>query len=296
MIRENLKIHGPIFFLYLYGLQTHAWPACSQGRAWLQLLRQRYYYATWKADGTRTIAVPCSDYHGVHHYTLLDGEMVVDTFRDGKNWRQARWYLVYDLLAINGESVTHLPFSERWNILNKDVIKPRNDEKKSQRSSAFYLLSALGKVSKDLIPSLSHEADGLIFQGWDDSYKKNSVDFLLDMGKDGRRMLFLYEDGKNKLMEGYSVEFRGDGWNNTSSYRGKIVECTWDREKKVWVGMRIRVDKNTPNRVIKSINDNITEEVLLQEIKEIIHLPVYTERIQMDSQAAEHHRHGNRKA
>lgn len=39
-------------------------------------------------------------------------------------------------------------------------------------------------------------------------------------------------------------------------------------------------------QVIKSINDNITEEVLLQEIKEIIRLPMYADRIRNDSQVA----------
>ncbi|VVB15285.1 unnamed protein product [Arabis nemorensis] len=196
--------------------------------------------------------------------------MVVDTFLDGKRRRQVRRYLVYDLVAVNGKSVTELPFSKILDILNKQVIRPRNDEKKvtshwyryemepfGVRIKAFFLLSALEKVFKDLIPSISHEADGLILQGWDDPYvpqanydllkwkypEKNTDDFLLEMSKDGRRMLFLYENKKKKLMEGYSVEFRGDSWNNQSNYCGKIVECSWDREKKVWVGMRIELTK-----------------------------------------------------
>ncbi|XP_010490580.1 PREDICTED: mRNA-capping enzyme-like [Camelina sativa] len=320
----------------------------SLGREQLRLLRHRYYYATWKADGTRYMMLltkegcylinrafrfrkvhmrfPRSDYHEVHHKTLLDGEMVVDTLPDG---RQVRRYLVYDLVAINGKSVTELPFCERWNIIEREVIKPRNDERKltnhwykyelepfGVRIKVFCLLSALDKVFKELIPSLSHEADGIIFQCWDDPYKprannyllkwkypeKNSVDFLVEMTKDGHRRLFLHERGRKKLMEGYSVEFSGDCWKNPASYSGKIVECSWDREKKVWLGMRIRVDKDTPNdtiaafRVIKSINDNITEEVLLDEIKEIIRLPMYAERIHMDTQAAKRGKHANRKA
>ncbi|VVB12596.1 unnamed protein product [Arabis nemorensis] len=93
----------------------------------------------------------------------------------------------------------------------------------------------------------------------------------MDDENDGRGMLFLHERGKKKLMESYSLEFRGDC--PPASYCGKIVECSWDKDKKVWIAMRIKLDKNTPNdtrtalRVIKSINDNITEEVLLDEIK-----------------------------
>lgn len=272
---------------------------------------------------------PCSDFQRLHHYTLLDGEMVVDTFLDGeKREKQVRRYLVYDLVAINGRSVVERPFSERWNIIDREVIKPRNDEKKvtshwykyemepfGVRIKAFCLLSALEKkIFKELIPSLTHEADGVIFQGWDDPYvyrenrdllkwkypHLNSVDFLFEMSKDGRQKLFLIDRGRKTLMEGYSVEFRGDGWNKPESYCGKILECSWDWDKEVWVAMRIRVDKHNPNglvqglRVIKSIMDNITEDVLLDEIRQIIRLPMYVERIRMDIQAAERRRHGNR--
>lgn len=38
-------------------------------------------------------------------------------------------------------------------------------------------------------------------------------------------------------------------------------------------------------QVMKSIKDNITEEVLLNEIGEIIRLPMYADRIQSDSRA-----------
>ncbi|KAH0930983.1 hypothetical protein HID58_008100 [Brassica napus] len=310
----------------------------------LQLLRQRYYYATWKADGTRYMMLltidgcylidrsfkfrrvqmrfPCRHSSGgipdqVHHFTLLDGEMVIDNPMNEKGQARRR-YLVYDLVAINGESVVERTFCERWNMVVHEVIKGRDVDKQRNhcyrydlepfgvRMKGFYLLSTVEKLLKGTIPSLSHEADGLIFQGWDDPYvprthkgllkwkyaEMNSVDFLFEMGEEdeGRRMLFLFERGKKKLMDGYTVEFR-DG-SDPSSYNGKIVECSWDKEKKVWVSMRIRVDKTTPNdintarKVIKSINDNITEEVLLQEIREIIRLPMYADRIRMDLRAA----------
>ena len=71
----------------------------SLNRDHLQLLSQHYYYATWKADGTRymmlitldkcylidksynfqkvQIRFPCSCRKRTHHYTLLDGEMAM---------------------------------------------------------------------------------------------------------------------------------------------------------------------------------------------------------------------------
>ncbi|KAG2239784.1 hypothetical protein Bca4012_014949 [Brassica carinata] len=326
----------------------------SLDREGFQLLRRRYYYATWKADGTRYMMLltregcflidrkfrfrrvqmrfPCKPHEPrVHDYTLLDGEMVVDNFLDGERKPcQARRYLVYDMVAVNGQSLADRPFSERWSVIEREVIRPRNDEKKNVtnvngyryemepfgvRVKAFCLLSAVEKkVFNELIPSLSHESDGIILQGWDEPYvyQRNqglfkwkfldSIDFLFEVGKDGRHMLFLYDNGRNRLMEGHTVEFRGDGWDQPGSYNGKLLECFWDKEDRVWVAMRVRVDKSQPNGmgtfrgVMKSIDDNITKEVLLEEIKEIIRLPMYVERIRMDTQAAERRRHGNRKA
>ena len=42
----------------------------------------------------------------VHHFTLLDGEMIIDTLPDKQ--RQERRYLIYDMVAINGQSVVEV--------------------------------------------------------------------------------------------------------------------------------------------------------------------------------------------
>ncbi|KAL2923090.1 mRNA-capping enzyme [Bienertia sinuspersici] len=139
--------------------------------------------------------------------------------------------------------------------------------------------------------------------GWDDPYvpkthqgllkwkypEMNSVDFLFEIGEDGAENLYLYDRGKKRLMENNRVMFRDDV--DPSPYSGKIVECSFDTEENLWVCMRVRADKTTPNefntyrKVMKSIKDNITEEVLLNEIGEIIRLPMYADRIQSDSRA-----------
>ncbi|XP_058212930.1 uncharacterized protein LOC131324813 [Rhododendron vialii] len=316
----------------------------SLNRDNLQLLRQRYYYATWKADGTRYMMLitmdgcflidrnfnfrrvqmrfPCKSTNDAlaektHHYTLLDGEMVIDTLPDSQ--KQERRYLIYDMMAINQVSIVERPFYERWKMLEKEVIDPRNYERQHVyqsrnpyyrydlepfrvRRKDFWLLSTVTKLLKEFIPKLSHEADGLIFQGWDDPYvprthegllkwkyaNMNSVDFLFEM-VDDRQLLFLHERGKKKLMEGNRVVFNDD--SDPASYSGKIIECSWEKEENVWICMRIRVDKATPNdfntykKVLRSIRDNITEEVLLTEIHEIIRLPMYADRIRSDSKA-----------
>ncbi|XP_048225820.1 mRNA-capping enzyme [Ricinus communis] len=320
----------------------------SLSRDNLQLLRQRYYYATWKADGTRYLMLimmdgcylidrsfnfrrlqmrfPCrSTGEGLadktHHCTLLDGEMIIDTMPDSQ--KQERRYLIYDVMAINHVSVIERPFYERWKMLEKEVIEPRNYERHNiyqsknpyyrydlepfrVRRKDFWLLSTVTKLLKEFIPKLSHDADGLIFQGWDDPYvprthegllkwkypEMNSVDFLFEVDADDRQLMYLHERGKKKLMDGNTVVFR-DG-SDPSSYSGKIVECSWDSEEQVWVCMRIRTDKSTPNefntfrKVMRSIRDNITEDILLNEIYEIIRLPMYADRIRNESKAHQH--------
>ncbi|GMH26022.1 hypothetical protein Nepgr_027865 [Nepenthes gracilis] len=320
----------------------------SLNRDNLQLLRQRYYYATWKADGTRYMMLitfdgcylidrsfrfrrvqmrfPCKTtsegLDGFHDYTLLDGEMIIDNVNAQK---QERRYLIYDLIAINHVPVIERPFYERWKMLEREVVEPRNNERRNMeankklyyrydqepfrvRRKDFWPLSTVAKLVKEFIPNLSHEADGLIFQGWDDPYvprthegllkwkypEMNSVDFLFEVDANGRELLYLHERGKRKLMEGNRVVFR-DG-SDPSSYSGKIIECSWDSEEDVWVCMRIRTDKLTPNefntyrKVTRSIGDNITEDVLLNEITEIICLPMYADRIRSDSKV---HHHSN---
>ncbi|KAF2314892.1 hypothetical protein GH714_037089 [Hevea brasiliensis] len=310
-------------------------------------LKTANYYATWKADGTRYMMLitrdgcylidrnfyfrrvdmrfPCKHTNKgvpdqIHHYTLLDGEMVIDT--DSNTRKQERRYLIYDVMAINQVSVVELPFHERWRILVKEVIEPRNLERESLSKSVnpyyrydlepfsvrrkdFWLLSTVDKLLKQFIPRLSHEADGLIFQGWDDPYVPRthegllkwkylhiSVDFLFELGVQNQQLLFLNERGRKKLMERNRIVF--NDVSDLSSYVGKIIECSWDSERQLWVFMRIRADKSTPNefntykKVMRSIRDNINEEVLFKEIDEIIHLPMYADRIQNDIKAHQH--------
>ncbi|KAG1363396.1 mRNA-capping enzyme [Cocos nucifera] len=318
----------------------------SLNRDNLQLLRQRYYYATWKADGTRYMMLitthgcylidrnfcfrrvqmrfPLKNVNeGFHNLTLIDGEMIIDTLPDTGLKRR---YLAYDLVALNSYSVIKLPFSDRWKLLEEEVVRPRNYERKqfecegkcnpiyrydmepfSVRRKDFWLLSTVVKLLKEFIPKLSHAADGLIFQGWDDPYvprthegllkwkypEMNSVDFLFEVGSESRELLFLFERGKKKLMDRVRVIFRGE--EDVSSLSGKIIECSWDPDGGCWVCMRIRTDKATPNdintyrKVMRSINDNITEEVLLDEIAEIVRLPMYADRI------ARAHQHQHRR-
>ncbi|CAM0874827.1 unnamed protein product [Alopecurus aequalis] len=294
----------------------------------LQLLRQRYYYATWKADGTRYMMLIMRDgcflidrnfcfrrvqmrfphrnlNEGPHFMTLIDGEMIIDTVPDSGLKRR---YLAYDLMALDSVSKTKLPFAERWRLLEDEIIRPRLHERKQFESGAksspiyrydmelfstrrkdFWLLSTAKKVLKVFIPSLCHDADGLIFQGWDDPYvtrthegllkwkypEMNSVDFLFEVGNDNRQLVFLYERGKKKLMDGSRMVFPNE--EDPASISGRIVECSWNKQEQCWVCMR----------VMRSITDNITEDKLLEEINEISSLPMYDDRKKADERMAQ---------
>ncbi|KAK2423787.1 mRNA-capping enzyme [Trifolium repens] len=141
-------------------------------------------------------------------------------------------------------------------MLEKEVIEPRNQERYQGknpyyrydmepfrvRRKDFWLLSTVTKLLNEFIPKLSHDADGLIFQGWDDPYVPrthegllkwkyadlDSVDFLFEIDDD-RQLLFLYERGKKKLMEGYIVAFEGIRCNNCQNVgatSGDFIQLT----------------------------------------------------------------------
>ncbi|CDP03930.1 unnamed protein product [Coffea canephora] len=309
----------------------------SLNRENIQLLKQRMYYATWKADGTRYMMLitnegsylidrkfrfrrvqlrfPCRHTDGcggnAHHLTLLDGEMIIDTIPG--SGEQVRGYLIFDIMAINSISLVGRPFCERWEMIEKEVIEPRNYESNQiqgsqnphyrydletfgMRRKDFWFLSTVNSVLKDFIPKLPHAADGLIFQAWFDPYvprthegllkwkyaEMNSVDFLFEM-VGHHQQLYLHERGKKKLMGATKAVF--DDGSSPSLYSGKIIECSWNSEHRAWSYMRIRSDKSTPNdyrtylQVMRSIEDNITEESLINEISRIVRLPIYACRI-----------------
>ncbi|KAG6486209.1 hypothetical protein ZIOFF_054779 [Zingiber officinale] len=323
----------------------------SLNRDNLQLLRQRYYYATWKADGTRymmfinskgcylidrnfcfrrvQMRFPLKNAaESFHNDTLIDGEMIIDQIPDVG---QKRRYLAYDLVALNGFSVMKLPFSERWKLLEEEVIRPRNYERKqlesdskghpiyrydmepfSVRRKDFWFLSTVTKLLKEFIPRLSHEADGLIFQGWDDPYiprthegllkwkypEMNSVDFLFEVGSENRQMLFLYERGKKKLMDEARVSFPGPVWRMLLTCPARLLSVLGIKKRAAGracvfeqINLHLMISTHTERQawihhmiVMRSIKDNITEEVLLNEIAEIVRLPMYTDRIERAQQ------------
>ncbi|CAI7791472.1 unnamed protein product [Closterium sp. NIES-53] len=303
----------------------------------LQLLRQRLYYVTWKADGTRYMMLICPDgcylidrnfrfrrvqmrfparkhvQHkavddwDVHRTTLLDGEMVVDELPG--TGVQERRYLIYDLMMLDSVPLGDRPFAERFELIEREVVAPRKMDAAMNplydysledfkvRRKDFYMLSTVGKLLHDFIPKLSHESDGLILQGWNDAYvprthegllkwkyaHMNSVDFCLKKSPEGKWVLLLSDRKTLRALPASKFTHPGMSEEEANELEGKIVECCWKKDEGEWEFMRVRTDKEHPNawhtylKVMESIRDNITEEVLLKEVQHIRSLPVYEE-------------------
>lgn len=262
---------------------------------------------------------PCkSIFEGItevtHHYTLLDGAMEFNTEQETQEKRR---YIIYDVIAINEVSVAKLPLHERLMLIEDEVIKPRNYERDllckgdnayyqydlepfEVRRKEFYHLSASTKLVKEFLPFLSYATDGLLFQAWNDAYRPwahegllkwkyprgYTVDFLFKVGVNDDYTLYLQHYGRNKQMDGCRVEFRDA--SNLSSYSGKILECSWDPKRGIWVFVRTRRERlapdsvNTYEKVKQRMEDEIATDTLLSEISEVLELPIYSESRQDD--------------
>ena len=171
------------------------------------------------------------------------------------------------------------------------------------RRKEFWPLPASRTLLDKFIPRLSHESDGLILQPSDERYvtgtfhqllkwkfaHMNSVDFKLKIDLAGDKTLYLLETRRDRPRRGEVPLVVGPSSGKASAVStcdqvdisavaderalsGKIIECAWDPGRRAWVFMRVRADKDTPNavstyeKVVQSIEDDITEEVLLKEV------------------------------
>jgi len=236
-----------------------------------------------------------------HSGTILDGEMVVD--EDMVSGQRTRRFLAYDLVSLNGDNMVHLPWSKRWGFIDEFIERPRRKEQEEIgkgrwnrrydyssepfrfRRKTFWPLSAASKVIHDFIPhQVSHEADGLILQPYDDAYvaltypellkwkfaHMNSVDFRLKVVPQSSRHSHAHHDlstpGPPDLalellrptkhhtatieeLKGAKVVFPQGELLNASPelYNGRIIECAWDGDLQAWSFMRERRDKTLPN-------------------------------------------------
>lgn len=285
----------------------------------LENLHKKPYRVSWKADGVRFMmlisgedevymldrdncAFKVHNLRFVHkddltrHLTdtLLDGEMVIDVFKGKKTPR----YLCYDIIRLDGEDVSGMPFyPTRLNHIEKDIVNPRlkamearliikEKEPFSVRLKQFWEIPmARQLLGEKFAKQLLHEPDGLIFQPAKEPYvagrcydvlkwkpsNMNSVDFRLRIVTDSGPGILPKKIGLLYVGMPKEVLFaRMRVTKNVKHLDNKIVECTVNNGE--WQFMRERTDKSFPNAfetaqsVWESIKDPVTKERLLDYI------------------------------
>ena len=158
-----------------------------------------YYYVA----GLHFPILGDSTFREFHVNTLLDGELVYDTYENGE---QQLKYLVFDCLAVDGKNLMHRTLDKRLAYFQNEVLKPydamfkRFPEEKQHRPFALegkstQLGYGIEMMFRDIIPSVKtiHGNDGLIFTCRSTSYQigtdehiikwkpptENTVDFRL---------------------------------------------------------------------------------------------------------------------
>lgn len=234
---------------------------------------------------------------GFHVDTVLDAEIVVDVLPNGKH---EIWLLLFDCMIVDGKCITDRTYSKRLGHMNELVLRPFTDY---LRKNTIYGLSMpfkmkLKKLEKchwltevfNYIKTLNHKSDGLIFTSVSAPYPcgtceqmlkwkpadENTVDFLLGKDYNGQlNISVLQRDGIYKKIGPYKPEKANESWNHQLPDT-RIIECKYDKNwPGYWRFCRFRDDKSQPNhvsvyyKVMKSIEDNITKDVLLQYVPRI---------------------------
>jgi mRNA guanylyltransferase len=140
-----------------------------------------------------------------HNNTILDGELVLDHEKDG---REVLRYLVFDCLLLDGENLTKRPFDKRIGRFNiwvegpyKEAYKRHPDERRYLPFEIVFKVMdkpyGLHDMFYQKLPNLPHGNDGLIFTCKDTEYvmgtdehilkwkpeHENSIDFRLRLGR-----------------------------------------------------------------------------------------------------------------
>ncbi|KAF2426595.1 mRNA capping enzyme, alpha subunit [Tothia fuscella] len=167
--------------------------------------RKNDYY--FLEDRGQILHFPMPDdpsYESFHKDTIIDGELVLDT---DKNGNETLRYLVFDCLVLDGENLTKKPLDKRIGRFRQFVYKPFSEVYKKypgEREALPFDVQfkdmdkpyALEAMFKDKLPNLPHGNDGLVFTckgteyvtGTDEHILKwkpaheNSIDFKLTLG------------------------------------------------------------------------------------------------------------------
>lgn len=288
----------------------------SMSRKNINKIAEGPYKVSWKADGTRymmlvkgeneiyffdrdntvfQITEGCPRFpkrkEPLEHLkdTLVDGEMIIDTF---KNVSTAR-YLIYDIITLDGNiDIGKSNFDYRTLVIENEIIKPREEAKKQGtinrdlesfgiRKKDFWDIQMTSKFFEPkFLNCLGHDIDGLIFQPVNDPYiagqcpnilkwkppTHNSIDFKVKIQRISERGC-LPETKAHLFVGGWDMPFFTV--RATKEFREsneKIVECTFDVKTQTFNFMRVRTDKSFPNS--KATADAVLETMLKPLYKE----------------------------
>ncbi|OGM40694.1 putative mRNA capping enzyme alpha subunit [Aspergillus bombycis] len=293
-------------------------------------LQQKDYYVCEKSDGIRCLMYMARGYtnsgkSGIHylidrkndyryvsglHYpkpddetflsihddTIIDGELVLDTYEDGS---QQLKYLVFDILVLGGHRVMHDTFDKRLAYLKAEVLGPYKDMCRDfpQEGRPFiievksmYPSYNIEMMFHDIIPKVKRIRgnDGLIFTCCNTPYYIGLDEHILKWkpASDNTARSTALPNQITNVIPIYHLsvmlspqEYLPFGemyvsreeWDDLRAMRtpldGTIVECYKDSESR-WCFYRLRNDKRDANpisvveKTLKSIADCVTEDDL----------------------------------
>jgi mRNA guanylyltransferase len=158
----------------------------------------------WALPPLRTHFPIPRDHAAFHTNTLIDGELVIDTSRDGTIQPK---YLVFDCMVLDGNSLMNRTLDKRLAYFKERIFQPYEALLKEFPQEIPYMHFivelkamqfgyAMEMMFRQILPSLPHGNDGLIFTCRMTDYKpgtdphilkwkpehENSIDFRLSLG------------------------------------------------------------------------------------------------------------------
>ena len=192
--------------------------------------------------------------------TLVDGELVLDEVPGGG---KRTTFLIFDAICVKGSFVGDLSLSDRLRVVRGEVMPPfgtsgivdqGGDYEFTVGIKHMYRKQDVKLVLEQVLPSLPHENDGLIFTREDEPYKigtcefilkwkplhLNSVDFLLEVvylknasGKMEGRYCTLKCGSSGQLMHFGYIHIEAAKQEDLLKTHGRapfIAECVFDME------------------------------------------------------------------
>lgn len=152
------------------------------------------------------LELPGKDLKMPHEETLLDGELLIDTFKVKKEPKKEEEdiygleaqkepefelvkkvsYMVFDCLLVNGQNVMGMSLPNRLKFVQNEVVNPFAQLRLHKSTFPFaiqlktmYKPYHMAHLFRDVIPNLPHGNDGLIFTPVEDSYISGTCQRML---------------------------------------------------------------------------------------------------------------------